>query len=187
MKELKDLKGTYGSNDISDLVAFAQDAPVMLQDDQNYHLDKCGTIVHIYGSERGIEEYKISCAGDYVSIGNVSATKSGIEIDVKAVGIDKIILHNEAYSKTASETIARRTERNFDIIGESCNSGMCVNSGESRGEGESRSYARQRKNAYSGGESRGWSGGESRGRSGGGSESYSGGESRGRSGGESRW
>ena len=163
MKKLKDLKGRYGSNDISNLVAFAQDAPIMLQDNQNYQLDKSGKTIHIYGVERGIEEYRISGVKDYACIGKVSATKSGIEIDFSAKGIEKIILHKEAYRESVGEEVMRNTYGGR----ESLESRTSVGSGESRGGGESN------------GESRGYSGGELRG--------YSGGESRGESSGESRW
>ena len=195
MKELKDLKGTYGSNDISNLVAFARDAPIMLQDDQNYHLNKCGTTVNIYGFERGIEEYRISCIEDYACIGKVSTTKYGIEIDFSAKGIEKIILHNDAYRESAREAVRRNPYGGRESLesrtsvgyGESRGGGEA--SGESRGlsTGESRGESNGESRGYSGGESRGLSTGESRGESNGESRGYSGGESRGESNGESRW
>ena len=179
MKKLKDLKGRYGSKDISNLVAFAQDAPIMLQDNQNYQLDKSGKTIHIYGIERGIEGYEINYAEDYVKIGNVRATKSGIEIDFSAKGIEKIILHNDAYRESAREAVRRNPYGGR----ESLESRTSVGSGESRGGGESNGESR----GYPGGESRGESNGESRGESNGESRGYSGGESRGESNGESRW
>ena len=190
MKKLKDLKGRYGSKDISNLVAFAQDAPIMLQDNQNYQLDKSGKTIHIYGVERGIEGYEINYAEDYVKIGNVRATKSGIEIDFSAKGIEKIILHNDAYRESAREAVRRNPYGGR----ESLESRTSVGSGESRGggesNGESRGYSggesRGESRGESNGESRGLSSGESRGESNGESRGYSGGESRGLSSGESR-
>lgn len=146
MKPLRELKATYGSNDIADLVDFTRQAPVELPEGK-YHFEKDGATVHVYGVERGIDQYNIGALAEGTSLQGVKKTSSGVEIGLTLGGVEKIILHAKMYQGTTPKPRRKRRE-------------STSSSGESRGTtGESRlsGYSRS---SYSGGESRG--GGESR-------------------------
>lgn len=172
MKPLKDLKGTYGSKDISNLVDFTSKAPVQLPEGGQYHFEMDGSTVHVYGVRNGIKQYNIGNLGEGMSLSGIQTTNRGVEIGLSLGEVERIILHSEVFrgdlptggagslrSRLSGESRNDGESRGY-TGGESRNSGesrKSYNLGESRQtSGESRTI---RRSSFGGGESRG---GESR-------------------------
>jgi hypothetical protein len=99
MKYLKDLKGNYGSSDISNLVEFIKIAPIQLPEDNEYFFEKLDETIHIYGIKEGIKKYFFTNNWDNNYLKYISITKEGIEMSLEYQGIEKIILHDKACGK----------------------------------------------------------------------------------------
>ncbi|MFH1401170.1 MAG: hypothetical protein ABIH41_06655 [Nanoarchaeota archaeon] len=101
MKPLKDLTATYGSKEITDLVGFANQAPVELPESARYHFEKEGSTVHVYGVEAGIKAYRIGEVPQGMTLRGIQTTQRGVEIDLELGGVERIVLHSRVYQGQA--------------------------------------------------------------------------------------
>ena len=169
MKSLKDLKGTYSSKDISNLVDFTSEAPLKLPENGTYRFEKQGTVVHIYGVHEGIKEYEIGDIPDSMTFNGIKQSDLGVVVKLHWEDIDSVFLHSLVLETNGVDYRTKNTPRIIpQQIGESrvYIGGESRNSGESRQSynlGESRQFSGEsrtiRRNTSSGRESRG---GESR-------------------------
>jgi hypothetical protein len=143
-KPLKDLRGSYGSNDISQLVDFTSQANINLPESGNYFFEKQGNTIHVYGTREGISEYELP-----EQSGAVRVTSEGIELGYKAKGVERVVLHARPYAGD----LVQKTQRQTRTTGSSA-SGESRESGESRvSSGRSRTSDNGSRESRSGGES----------------------------------
>ncbi len=97
MKKLKELKGTFGSKDIGELVDFVNNAPIQLPEDKKYHFEKDGKVVNVYGVGSGITQYSMGTFEQGTRLKGIKPTSKGTTIYVKFGGIEQVILHSKPY------------------------------------------------------------------------------------------
>jgi hypothetical protein len=131
LKPLKDLKGSYGSQDISQLVDFTKGAGINLPESEVYFFEKKGNTVHIHGTSSGISEYELP---NYS--GTVKVTSSGIELGYKFGGVEKVVLHTKPYSGNLAKRTRIRTRATEGSDSSESRSGEGI-SGTRYGSGES--------------------------------------------------
>ena len=98
MKQLDKLEGEVEKHDM-DLDNFLATAPILLDEKQEYRFEIDGNTVEIYGLSTGIKDYAIQRAG--VGLISDKNTEIGIEIKLSHKGIDKLVLHANAYKKNS--------------------------------------------------------------------------------------
>ncbi|MBI4919055.1 hypothetical protein HY837_03935 [archaeon] len=148
MKKLNELKGTFGSKDIGELVDFVNKAPIKLPEDKRYHFEKDGKVVNVYCVDSGITQYTIDG-----KVNGVVTTSEGTEVRVAFGGVEKVVLHSVQYNPKPL-VLYRSGSRPRSVL-----------QGESKGPASSESRTASPRNfkENSGGESRRGSGdGESR-------------------------
>ncbi|MGV8086496.1 MAG: hypothetical protein ACP5N1_02605 [Candidatus Woesearchaeota archaeon] len=109
MKALKDLKATYGSEDISRLIDYVKIVPVELPEGVKYYFEKQGNAVHVYSIGKGINEYQIGTLEAEVAFRGAKKTSEGQEISLVIGEIEKIILHTKPYEGPIVTKIIQNT------------------------------------------------------------------------------
>ena len=105
-KPLRELRGSYGSSDVSELVDFTRQANVHLPSSEAYFFEKQGNTVHVYGTAKGISQHEVP-----EGAGAVRVTSTGIELGIRLGGVEKVLLHSKPYSGDLSPKAQRKTTR----------------------------------------------------------------------------
>jgi hypothetical protein len=98
MKLLNELKATYKSDSITDLVDAANAIPLQLPETQEYHIEMKNDVMHIYGIASGIDDYFLGELGQGMILHGITKTRSGVQVDLHYRGIEGIILHALPYA-----------------------------------------------------------------------------------------
>lgn len=133
-KPLRELRGSYGSSGVGELVDFTRQANINLPASEAYFFEKQGSTVHVYGTQRGINQYEFP-----EGAGAVRVTSTGIELGIQLGGVEKVILHSKPYTGDLTPKARKRSPRTVSGSGESqVSSGEGRSSYRNSGSGESR-------------------------------------------------
>ena len=138
MKPLKDLKAGFASEDIGKLLDYVKAAPVELPEGIVYFFEKQGNIVHVYGVERGIREYKVGQMVPGMTFMGARKTSQGEELSLAMGEVEKIILHTDTYNGPIVAGRPFHSTASDYTTGRTPSSSSPSSSSESRGSGESR-------------------------------------------------